>query len=60
MQSAALLRVATRGSSMVRVAAVRPAPFVARSAVAAARPFSISASQRAEHAEETFEEFTAR
>ncbi|KAM0246620.1 hypothetical protein ACHAQJ_010144 [Trichoderma viride] len=60
MQSAALLRVATRGSSMVRAAAVRPAPFVARSAVAAARPFSISASRRAEHAEETFEEFTAR
>lgn len=59
MQSA-LLRVAARGPSVVRAAAVRPAPFVARSAVAAARPFSISAARRAEHAEETFEEFTAR
>ncbi|RFU81733.1 cytochrome c oxidase subunit va [Trichoderma arundinaceum] len=59
MQSAALLRIAARGPSVLRAAA-RPAPFVARSAVAAARPFSISASRRAEHAEETFEEFTAR
>ncbi|KAL7936707.1 cytochrome c oxidase polypeptide VI [Trichoderma chlorosporum] len=59
MQSAALLRAAARGSSMVRAAAVRPAPFAVRSAVAA-RPFSVSASRRAEHAEETFEEFTAR
>lgn len=59
MQSAALFRAATRGSSMVRAAA-RPAPFAVRSAVVAARPFSISASRKAEHAEETFEEFTAR
>ncbi|TFB02022.1 hypothetical protein CCMA1212_005861 [Trichoderma ghanense] len=60
MQSAALLRAAARGSSMLRASAVRPAPFAARSAIAAARPFSVSASRRAEHAEETFEEFTAR
>ncbi|KAK1247830.1 hypothetical protein MKX07_000718 [Trichoderma sp. CBMAI-0711] len=60
MQSAALLRAAARGSSMLRASAVRPAPFAARSAVAAARPFSVSAFRRAEHAEETFEEFTAR
>ncbi|KAL7903469.1 cytochrome c oxidase polypeptide VI [Trichoderma sp. SZMC 28014] len=59
MQSAALFRAASRGSSMVRAAA-RPAPFAVRSAVVAARPFSISASRKAEHAEETFEEFTAR
>ncbi|KAJ6438501.1 cytochrome c oxidase subunit Va [Purpureocillium lavendulum] len=67
MPSASLLRVAVRGStSFLRAASVRPAqqPLIARSAVvAAARPaaaFSTSTARRSEHAEETFEEFSAR
>ncbi|KAM5342506.1 hypothetical protein ACJ41O_013472 [Fusarium nematophilum] len=52
----AYLRVAARG---IRAAPLRPAvqPLVARSAVA---HFSTSMPRRGEHAEETFEEFSAR
>ncbi|KAH8177420.1 cytochrome c oxidase subunit va domain-containing protein [Sarocladium implicatum] len=62
--SAALLRVAARG---YRAAAARPVahqlPLMARSAVvmpSVASSFSTSVPRRSEHAEETFEEFTAR
>ncbi|OAA54197.1 cytochrome c oxidase polypeptide VI [Cordyceps fumosorosea ARSEF 2679] len=62
MPSTAFLRLAARGSStFVRAAsAARPVvatPLMARSAVAS---FSTSVPRRSEHAEETFEEFTAR
>lgn len=62
MPSTAFLRLAARGSAtFVRTAAAaRPVvatPLMARSAVAS---FSTSMARRGEHAEETFEEFTAR
>ncbi|KAK5993384.1 Cytochrome c oxidase polypeptide VI [Cladobotryum mycophilum] len=62
MQPASLLRVAARGSTMLRANAARPAMMVrpAAAAAAAARPFTVSVPRRSEHAEETFEEFTAR
>ncbi|KJZ74174.1 Cytochrome c oxidase subunit 6 [Hirsutella minnesotensis 3608] len=64
MPSVPLLRVAARGSTaLLRAGAARPAqPLIARSAAVAARPanFSTSVPRRSEHAEETFEEFTAR
>ncbi|PWI69617.1 cytochrome c oxidase polypeptide vi [Purpureocillium lilacinum] len=67
MPSTSLLRVAVRGStSFLRASSARPAqPLMARSAAAAvvvARPaaFSTSVARRSEHAEETFEEFSAR
>jgi len=67
MPSTSLLRVAIRGStSFLRASSARPAqPLMARSAAAAvvvARPaaFSTSVARRSEHAEETFEEFSAR
>lgn len=63
MPSASLIRVAARGSVMLRASAVRTAtaqPLMIRSVIAA-RPFSVSATRRSgDHAEETFEEFTAR
>lgn len=63
MPSTAFLRLAARGSAtFVRAAAVaRPVvatPLMARSAAVAS--FSTSVPRRSEHAEETFEEFTAR
>lgn len=54
---ASLFRLAARGpATFARAAAVRPAamPLMARVS------FSTSMPRRAEHAEETFEEFTAR
>lgn len=61
MPSTAFLRLAARGSAtFIRATAVRPVaatPLMARSAVAS---FSTSPARRGEHAEETFEEFTAR
>ena len=61
MQSVTLLRAAARGCSL-RAVAVRPAvaPLVARPVTAAAVNFSTSVPRRSEHAEETFEEFSAR
>ncbi|CAM1508298.1 Fc.00g051460.m01.CDS01 [Cosmosporella sp. VM-42] len=56
--SAALLRVAARGS--FTRAAARPAPLMARSTVTLQASFSTSMPRRSEHAEETFEEFSAR
>jgi len=56
MQSVTLLRAAARGS--LRAAAARPAPLMAARPIAAS--FSTSVPRRSEHAEETFEEFTAR
>ncbi|KAJ3490014.1 hypothetical protein NLG97_g5868 [Lecanicillium saksenae] len=62
MPSAAFLRLAARGSAtFVRASVARPvvaAPLMARSAAVAS--FSTSVPRRGEHAEETFEEFTAR
>lgn len=63
MPSTAFLRLAARGSAtFVRAAAVaRPVvatPLMARSTAVAS--FSTSVPRRSEHAEETFEEFTAR
>lgn len=63
MPSTAFLRLAARGSAtFVRAASVaRPVvatPLMARSAAVAS--FSTSVPRRSEHAEETFEEFTAR
>ncbi|TQV92142.1 hypothetical protein V2A60_004441 [Cordyceps javanica] len=62
MPSAAFLRLAARGSAtFVRASVARPvvaAPLMARSAAVAS--FSTSVPRRSEHAEETFEEFTAR
>lgn len=58
--SASFLRVASRG---IRAAPFRPVaqPLVARSAVAFQANFSTSMSRRSgDHAEETFEEFSAR
>jgi hypothetical protein len=61
MQPLVLLRAAARtgSSSMLRATAARPAPLMARSAV---MNFSTTVPRRSggEHAEETFEEFTAR
>ncbi|KAL1840736.1 hypothetical protein VTJ49DRAFT_176 [Mycothermus thermophilus] len=57
--SASLFRVAARRTSGLLRAAARPQPVVARAAVAAPS-FSTSARMRAEHQEETFEEFSAR
>lgn len=62
MPSAAFLRLAARGSAtFVRASVARPVvatPLMARSAAVAS--FSTSVPRRSEHAEETFEEFTAR
>ncbi|GAO17157.1 uncharacterized protein UV8b_02739 [Ustilaginoidea virens] len=55
MPSTSLLRAAARGSTSFYRAAARP---VAQPLMA--RAFSTSMSRRTEHAEETFEEFTAR
>lgn len=59
MQSVSLLRAAARSSTPMLRAAARPAPLMAVRSVAAVN-FSTSAPRRSEHAEETFEEFTAR
>lgn len=57
MNPAALLRTAARGSSvMLRT---RPAPMMAARS-AAVKTFSTTVARRDAHAEETFEEFTAR
>ncbi|EFY96587.1 hypothetical protein MHUMG1_01295 [Metarhizium humberi] len=55
MPAASMLRVAARGSTTFFRAAARPAaqPLMVRA-------FSTSMPRRGEHAEETFEEFTAR
>lgn len=60
--SASLLRVAARGLRARPVVLSSQQPLMARSAVAmpAVANFSTSVPRRAEHAEETFEEFTAR
>jgi cytochrome c oxidase subunit 5a len=61
MQSVTLLRAAARGCSLRAAAAARPAaPLMARPVTAAAVNFSTSVPRRSEHAEETFEEFSAR
>lgn len=68
MSSSSLLRIAARGSTaMLRAAPLRSAqPLIARPAVVlpgafvAPAKFSTSVPRRSEHAEETFEEFTAR
>ncbi|PNY26076.1 Cytochrome c oxidase subunit 6, mitochondrial [Tolypocladium capitatum] len=64
MPSASLLRTAARGSTaFFRAGTARPAqPLIARSAALVAQParFSTSVPRRSEHAEETFEEFSAR
>ncbi|KAF4120505.1 cytochrome c oxidase subunit 5a [Geosmithia morbida] len=59
MQSVTFLRAAALRSSapMLRASAVRPAPLMAARAVA---NFTTTVPRRSEHAEETFEEFTAR
>ncbi|PHH64954.1 hypothetical protein CDD81_3591 [Ophiocordyceps australis] len=60
MPSAALVRIAVRGSSatLLRPLTARPlVPFAARAAHA---NFTTTRSRRNEHAEETFEEFCAR
>lgn len=64
MSSVSLLRAAARGSTTMlraRPAAVAQ-PLMARPAavVRCAAAFSTSLPRRSEHAEETFEEFTAR
>lgn len=65
--SASLLRVAVRGhSSFLRanLVAVRPQPMAVRAVLAVpslpTSSFSTSSRLRAEHQEETFEEFSAR
>lgn len=62
MPSSAFLRLAARSSAtLVRASAARPVvarPLMARSVAVAS--FSTSTPRRGEHAEETFEEFTAR
>lgn len=59
MQSVSLLRAAARSSAPMLRTAARPAPLMVARSVAAVN-FSTSVPRRSEHAEETFEEFTAR
>ncbi|KAK4680261.1 Cytochrome c oxidase subunit 6 [Podospora pseudoanserina] len=60
--SASLLRIAARGpsSALFRTVVARPQPIAVRAAVAVPKTFSTSMRMRSEHAEETFEEFSAR
>ncbi|PMB67821.1 hypothetical protein BM221_005992 [Beauveria bassiana] len=67
MPSAAFLRLAARGSatfvrsvSVARPVVAAPLMAAARSPAVAVASFSTSVPRRSEHAEETFEEFTAR
>ncbi|PHH89786.1 hypothetical protein CDD83_5275 [Cordyceps sp. RAO-2017] len=60
MPSASLLRVAARGPTTLLRAAARPASALTVRSPSLPASFSTSVPRRNEHAEETFEEFTAR